>query len=348
MRGLYIHVPFCQKKCPYCDFYSLPYSPEKAEEYKNAVVRNLSRYSKEEFDTVYFGGGTPALICDKIGEILDAADLAENAEITVECNPESLNENALRELKKAGVNRLSFGVQSLIENELSALGRAHSPQTAKDAIMLAHSLGFENISADIMLGIPNQTLDSLKRTIDGLGGLPITHVSAYLLKIEPNTVFGRKSGEIDLPDEDLQAELYLRAVEMLSQRGFMQYEISNFAKAGFESRHNLIYWRAEEYVGIGPSAHSYYDGWRFAVPKNLARFLDNELQPTEITDFSPDKNEERILLGLRLSEGIRLSEKIKRRLILIPREYYKLSSDRISLTPRGFLVSNEIIATLLK
>lgn len=348
MRGLYIHVPFCAKKCPYCDFYSLPISEQKAEKYKNAVIRNLSKYNKEQFDTVYFGGGTPALIYDKIAEILGAVNYTENAEITVECNPESADEIALNELKNAGVNRLSFGVQSLDESELSALGRTHSAQTAKDAILLAHSLGFENISADIMLGVPNQTLSSLEKTIDGLCKLPITHVSAYLLKIEQNTVFGRKTDEIELPDEDLQSELYLRSVELLESRGFMQYEISNFAKAGFESKHNLKYWRAEEYIGIGPSAHSYYNGKRFAVDRNLSRFLEDEFQREGITDEAPDKDEEKILLGLRLCEGVELSERLKKRLSLIPEEYYRITNNRLSLTPRGFLVSNEIIATLLK
>lgn len=349
MRGLYIHVPFCMKKCPYCDFYSLRFSPQKAEEYQKAVIRNLSRY-RETFDTVYFGGGTPSLIFDKITDILKAVDLTQKAEITVECNPESVSENALKELKLAGANRLSFGLQSLDENELAALGRSHSAETARKAILLAHTLGFENISADLMLGVPNQTLDSLKKTIDGLCELPITHVSAYLLKIEPNTVFGKKYGEIAdiLPDEDAQSELYLRAVETLEQHGFIQYEISNFAKSGFESLHNLKYWRGEEYVGIGPSAHSYHSGKRYAVPKSLTKFLEREFQLEEISDENPDKNEEKILLGLRLSEGIELSKKLEKRLCLIPKEYYRIKDNRLSLTPKGFLVSNEIIATLLK
>lgn len=364
MRGLYIHVPFCQKKCPYCDFYSVGFSPQKAEEYKNAVIRNLSRYRgknyREKFDTVYFGGGTPSLIYNYIAEILGAVDYSQNAEITVECNPESANEEVLRELKRAGVNRLSFGVQSLDENELTALGRTHSANAAREAIMLAHSLGFENISADLMLGVPfknraenRQILRSLEKTVDGLCELPITHISAYLLKIEPNTLFGKNHGIKEmLPDEDLQAELYLKTVGLLARHGFKQYEISNFAKAGFESRHNLKYWRAEEYIGIGPSAHSYYNGKRFAAPRSLAKFLESEFQIEEITDEAPDKDEEKILLGLRLCEGVRLSDQIsgqlEKRLCLIPEEYYKIEDNRLSLTPNGFLVSNEIIATLLK
>ena len=309
------------------------------------VVRNLKRYP-EQFDTVYFGGGTPALISGKISDILREVRFSEDAEITVECNPDVVNENVLAELKNAGVNRLSFGVQSLNERELAALGRLHGAESARKAILLARELGFENISADLMLGVPQQTVNSLAQTIDELCALPITHVSAYLLKIEPNTPFGKNPPET--PDDDGQAELYLAAVELLEKRGFRQYEISNFAKLGFESRHNLIYWRAEEYVGIGAAAHSYYNGKRFAVPRNLAEFLESDAQREIVTDENPDKYEEKVMLGLRLREGIPLDERLEKRLRLVPREYFQVEGGRISLTPRGFLVSNEIITTLLR
>lgn len=345
MLGLYIHVPFCVRKCPYCDFYSEKFSREKSEKYAAAVVRNLKRYP-EQFDTVYFGGGTPALISGKISDILREVRFSEDAEITVECNPDVVNENVLAQLKNAGVNRLSFGVQSLNERELAALGRLHGAESARKAILLARELGFENISADLMLGVPQQSVKSLYETIDELCALPITHVSAYILKIEPNTPFGKNPPEI--PDDDGQAELYLAAVEQLEKRGFRQYEISNFAKLGFESRHNLIYWRAEEYVGIGAAAHSYYDGKRFAVPRNLAEFLENDVQREIVTDENPDKYEEKVMLGLRLREGIPLDERLEKRLRLVPREYFQVEGGRISLTPRGFLVSNEIITTLLR
>ncbi len=345
MTGLYIHVPFCVRKCPYCDFYSEKFSRTESEKFAAAVVRNLKRYP-EKFDTVYFGGGTPALISGKISEILREVRFREGAEITVECNPDVVNERVLVELKNAGVNRLSFGVQSLNERELAALGRLHGAESARKAILTAHELGFENISADLMLGVPQQSVKSLYETIDELCGLPITHVSAYLLKIEPNTPFGKNPPEI--PDEDEQAELYLAAVEQLEKRGFRQYEISNFAKNGFESRHNLIYWRAEEYVGIGPAAHSYYNGKRFAVPRNLAEFLESDVQREIITDENPDKYEEKVMLGLRLREGILLDERLEKRLRLVPRELFRVEGGRVSLTPRGFLVSNQIIATLLR
>lgn len=344
MIGLYIHVPFCIKKCPYCDFYSVPHNGWKTNEYTAAVIRNLMRYP-EKFDTVYFGGGTPSLFPYQIGKILEAADFAKDAEITVECNPDSVDECALVYLKKSGVNRLSFGVQSFSVEELSALGRTHHPERAKAMIRFAAGLGFENISADLMLGVPHQTVNSLTQTIDELCKLPITHVSAYLLKIEPNTPFGKNPPEV--PAEEEQSELYLTAVNELGKRGFFQYEISNFAKKGCESRHNLIYWRAEEYVGIGAAAHSYYKGKRFAVPKNLADFLERDVQRELITDENPDKYEEKVMLGLRLVEGILLDERLEKRLALIPREYFAVENGRLSLTPRGFLVSNQIISTLL-
>jgi len=342
--GLYIHVPFCVKKCPYCDFYSVPHSGWKTKDYEAAVIRNLKRYGLQ-YDTVYFGGGTPALFPYQIGEILAAADFTEDAEITVECNPDSVDECALVYMKKSGVNRLSFGVQSFSIEELSALGRSHHPERAKAMIHRAAGLGFKNISADLMLGIPHQTEQSLSRTIEELVQLPITHVSAYILKIEPNTVFGKKPPE--LPDEDAQAALYLQTVNQLAQHGFAQYEISNFAKPGFESRHNLKYWRCEEYIGIGPAAHSYFGGKRFAVPRNLAQFLENEAQPEHPTDESPDPAEERLMLGLRLTEGVPITPALTERLAHIPRHLYKIQNDRLSLTPEGFLVSNEIISLLI-
>ncbi len=342
--GLYVHMPFCVKKCPYCDFYSVPSSGWKTKEYEAAVIRNLKRYGLR-YDTVYFGGGTPGLFPYQIGKILEAADFTKDAEITVECNPDSVDEPALELLKKSGVNRLSFGVQSLSIEELSALGRTHHPERAKAMIRRAAGLGFENISADLMLGIPHQTEQSLSRTIKELCELPITHVSAYILKIEPNTVFGKKPPE--LPDEDAQAALYLKAVEQLAASGFAQYEISNFAKPGYESRHNLKYWRCEEYVGIGPAAHSYFGGKRYAVPRSLARFLENEAQPEEITDGAPDREGERIMLGLRLTEGIPLTSELSERLERIPKHLYKTENGRLALTPEGFLVSNEIISLLI-
>lgn len=340
--GLYIHVPFCVKKCPYCDFYSGEL--RRTEDYTRAVLRNIARYN-ETYDTIYFGGGTPSLIPKIAGEVLRAAAHTPDAEITFECNPETVTDDTLLALKNAGVNRLSFGVQSLENEELSALGRIHTAEKAQEIICRAHDLGFGNISADLMLGIPYQTEQSLSRTISALCELPITHISAYILKIEPNTRFGRNPPEI--PNEDEQAALYLQTVDQLAASGFAQYEISNFSRAGYESRHNLKYWRCEEYIGIGAAAHSYYGGKRYAVSRDLAAFIENEAQPEELTDDHPDPAEERVMLGLRLTEGIPLTPELSERLSLVPKHLYKTENNRLSLTPEGFLVSNEIISLLI-
>ena len=342
--GLYIHVPFCVKKCPYCDFYSQRLSHSK--EYIAAVLRNLHRYD-ETYDTVYFGGGTPSVLPQIAGKVLKNIRLADNAEITFECNPETVDHYTLDELAFAGVNRLSFGVQSLNDTELSALGRIHSADRARNIIQEAARCGFSNISADLMLGIPHQTRRSLVETIDSLCALPITHVSAYMLKIEPNTAFGKSPPPV--PDEDEQAEMYLLAVRELEKRGFMQYEISNFAKPGYESRHNLKYWHCEEYIGIGPAAHSFYDGRRFAVPRDLEDFLCSHKQREQTTDKHPNIREESIMLGLRLTEGIseELWRPLEKALKRIPKHYYRIDGGRLSLTAEGFLLSNEIISLLL-
>lgn len=347
MIGLYIHVPFCRKKCPYCDFYSVGYREDLAERYADAVIRNL-RYYDEDYDTVYFGGGTPILMAREIPRILGECRIKHGAEITVECNPLEMDEETLRLLYDCGVNRLSVGVQSAVNKELIALGRTHTYEQAKSAILTANRVGFLDISIDWMLGTPNQDHVSLIYTVKRFQELPITHLSAYLLKIEPNTTFGKRPPEA-LPDEDRSAELYLAAVDMIRSLGMEQYEISNFARGSMMSRHNLKYWRREEYLGIGAAAHSFYKGRRFAVKRDLREFISSEHQIEMTEEENPDETEERIMLGLRLCKGIprELWRRVESALPLIPKEYYKLENERLSLTPSGFLVSNNIIATLL-
>lgn len=344
--GLYIHVPFCRKKCPYCDFYSVGFREDLAEQYADAVLRNL-RYYNERFDTVYFGGGTPILLARQIPRILAEVHRTASAEVTVECNPLEMDKETLKILRGCGVNRLSVGIQSAVDEELAALGRTHTFEQARQAVLTANKVGFYDISADIMIGTPGQTAETLTRTIGELGDLPLTHISAYMLKIEPNTVFGKKPPA--LPDEDETAELYLSAVCLLENARFMQYEVSNFARRSMTSRHNLKYWRREEYIGIGAAAHSFYKGKRFAVARNLREFIASEHQTELVTDENPNGIEEKIMLGLRLAEGIpkELWSLIQSGLPLIPKQYYKIENDRLSLTADGFLVSNEIISTLL-
>ena len=347
MTGLYIHVPFCRRKCPYCDFYSVGYREELAEQYADAVIRNL-RFYGEEYDTVYFGGGTPVLLARHIPRILAACRFKSGAEITVECNPLGMDGETLKILRGCGVNRLSVGIQSASDNELIRLGRTHTFKQARNAVLTAYKNGFRDISADIMLAVPYQDHASLMSTLKELDDLPLTHISAYLLKIEPNTLFGKNTPK-GIPDEDKTADLYLSAVKMLDGIGFHQYEISNFAKNGFQSRHNLKYWHCEEYLGIGSAAHSFFRGRRFAVARNLREFITSEHQSEVIIDENPNLTEEKIMLGLRLTEGIpqELWERVRNGLPFIPTEYYNIRNGRLSLTPAGFLVSNEIISTLL-
>lgn len=352
--GLYIHIPFCRRKCPYCDFYSVGFNPSRtpefcgdlAEKYADAVIRNI-RYYDEEYDTVYFGGGTPILLAKQIPRILAEVRRTASAEVTVECNPLEMSGETLKILRGCGVNRLSVGIQSAVDGELAALGRTHTYEQARHAILTANKIGFSDISADIMIGTPGQTAETLNFTIGELGGLPLTHISAYMLKIEPNTVFGKKPPT--LPDEDETAKLYLSAVRLLENARFAQYEISNFARSGMTSRHNLKYWRREEYLGIGAAAHSFYKGRRFAVARDLKGFIAADHQKEIITDEEPNELEERTMLGLRLTDGIpeELYSRAEIALPLIPKEYYRLENGRLALTPNGFLVSNEIIATLL-
>lgn len=362
--GLYIHIPFCkQGKCPYCDFYSVCYTDGQADAYTAAVIRNLRHYSTDAaVDTVYFGGGTPVLMGERLCTILAAVRecfaLTDDAEITLEANPAEADEHLLAVLRKGGFNRISFGLQSANDEELQALGRRHTAAEGIAAIHCAKAAGFTNISADLMLATPKQTPESLDQTLDRFAALPLTHVSAYLLKIEEGTPFHTQRMWEHTPDEDTEAALYLHTVERLSAMGFMQYEISNFAREGCSCRHNLKYWRCEEYLGIGPAAHSYYQGKRFAVEEDLAAFLSADAQQTAITDDMPGTFEETVMLALRLNEGLDLSECAGRfavnatllSLKCLPMEQSGLllnEGSRIRLTPRGMLVSNEVIGRIL-
>ena len=359
--GIYIHVPFCGKKCGYCDFYSVKWNRQAAEDYTAAVLRNIKHYSESEriADTVYFGGGTPSLLTsEQIGSILNGIrnsfSLDEQAEITIEANPCTLSAEKLAELRKTGVNRLSVGVQSMIDSELKMLGRVHTAERAEQAVLDAQRAGFENISCDLMIALPDQKLDSLRYSAEKLTSLPIKHISAYILKTEEGTPFDCDDIKLRLPDEDGTAELYLEMVKLLEERGFMQYEVSNFAKKGFESRHNCRYWKCEDYLGIGTAAHSCHNGKRFAVERDIASFIASEVQQITVTDESPCGFEEFAMLRLRLKEGLCLGDfpehraDIERKLPpLVKDGYAETDGERVWLTPKGFLMSNSVIEYLV-
>ncbi len=359
--GIYIHVPFCVKKCSYCDFYSVSYEKDISEKYVDAVIRNLRYYSdkKRITDTVYFGGGTPSLLSPEqiariLCEINNNFNLAENSEITLETNPNTVDFEKLSELRKIGINRLSVGVQSMIDRELVFLGRIHSAERAEKTVIDAHRAGFENISCDLMIALPEQSGDSLRYSIEKISALPVNHVSAYILKTEQGTPFDCDEIKNRLPDDDTVAGLYLEMVRILESMGFEQYEVSNFAKKGFESRHNCRYWKCSDYIGIGPSAHSCNNRKRFAVGRSLADFIGSDIQNVVITDENPCGFEEYSMLRLRLKEGLDLDSVpehrdmiIKKIPELIKSGYINYDGKFILLTPEGFLMSNSVIEYLI-
>jgi oxygen-independent coproporphyrinogen-3 oxidase len=365
MTGIYIHVPFCLRKCPYCDFYSVAYDADLAERYVQAVCRNIESHGNDGIsaDTVYFGGGTPSLLtAEQVYKILDCVQKnvhLYNPEITLEANPCSTDCEKLSGWKTAGVNRLSFGVQSADDRQLEFLGRLHDCETAEKAVINAEKAGFDNISCDLMLGLSGQDGESLDFTLDRLLSLPISHLSAYMLKIEQGTAFDRDEIRNVTADEDEMCDLYLRLCDRMKSMGWEHYEISNFAKNGRRSRHNMKYWTLAPYIGIGSAAHSYYKGKRTACPKNLHDFINSSVQKNVLTDEQPDRLEEYIMLSLRISDGIS-----KERLADMAGEDYaerlfsaadmlkknglaQIDGDRLSLTDRGFLLSNSIIVYLL-
>lgn len=360
MTGIYIHIPFCKRKCPYCDFYSLDNQNEDIfSAYVSRLCEEAESYKgkKISVDTIYFGGGTPSILSySQIGTILNAVkdsfNVLENAEITLEANPSSVDFKKLEGIIKSGVNRISFGIQSACDDELLSLGRLHSFDEAKRAVVNARNAGFKNISADLMIATWGQTKESLKRSVINIAKLGVEHISCYILKVEDGTPYSKMN--LTLPDEDQCAEYYLLASSLISDLGYRQYEISNFAKEGFESRHNLKYWQGEEYIGLGVSAYSYYGGVRYHNKRDLFSYLRKaDIKVIDETDIN--KSEEYLTLSLRLSDGISIKKyvalggdfSILKKAKELPKSLIKIDRDKISLTNEGFLVSNEIIAKLL-
>ncbi|WP_411675746.1 radical SAM family heme chaperone HemW [Caproicibacter sp.] len=361
--GLYVHVPFCDGKCPYCDFYSIRGTEERMDEYTDCIIDNI-KYESERTgrtaDTLYFGGGTPSLLgAKRIIRMVEAARAGfglEHAEITVEANPGEELSGFFREIRAAGVNRLSLGLQSADDGELRLLGRRHTAEQAARCIAEAQAAGFDNLSLDLMLAVQGQTQESMRRSIEFCSRAGARHVSAYLLKIEPGTAYYKDKENLKLPDEDATAELYLSACEILEQSGYRQYEISNFAQNGMKSRHNLKYWHCEEYLGFGPAAHSFLDGKRFSVPRSIGAFLRGE--PAEPQGDGGDF-EEFAMLALRLAEGL-TDERCRERFGFSVPHRMKDAARRFQpggltvcgesgfhFTPRGFLLSNPLTVEIL-
>ncbi|MBQ3094540.1 MAG: radical SAM family heme chaperone HemW [Clostridia bacterium] len=364
MLGLYVHVPFCLSKCPYCDFYSIPL-PDTAvlDAYTDEVCRRLQAVDTPA-DTLYFGGGTPSLLGgERLARIIGEArrrGLRDDAEVTLEANPADRLYDTLAAFAGAGGNRLSLGMQAVTPHGLAALGRRHTVDDLEAAVADAAKAGLSNLSLDIMLATPSQTEDDVKAAVKRCDELGASHVSAYLLKTEPGTPFFERRDTLDLPDEDQTAALYLLAGEQLEAHGFAQYEISNFAKNGAESRHNRKYWDGQPYLGIGPAAHSFINGKRWYFERSLEAFLQGAAPKEEDPDaaITDNSEEEYAMLRLRLTEGLctdgfeeRFGHPLPTAWIKaatrLPSHLVTASDDRIALTREGFLLSNALTARIL-
>ena len=357
--GVYVHIPFCSSKCPYCDFFSRKGNESLYDKYTAVLMEKIrsSGFSLQA-DTVYFGGGTPGLIgAERLVRILRCiresfGDIS--GELTAEVNP-SKEDIDYGLMISGGINRLSVGLQSANDRELRLLGRNHDSAAAKKAIRSARAAGFENISLDLMLALPGQTRDELRRSVDFCAENNAKHISAYMLQIEEGTYFYRHRKEMDFPGEEESAEIYEYLCGLMEEYGYEHYEISNFCRPGFEGKHNLKYWRDEEYIGFGPSAHSFIDGKRFCTPGNMKAFEEGE----QVSQGTGGDEEEFLMLGLRLSEGIsrsRFRERfgkelppgfVERARQLQRHGLTRVTEDGVSLTRKGFLVSNDLIAELL-
>ena len=373
--GIYVHIPFCKSKCEYCDFYSIGGGRDKR--LTDDYLQTLADHIKEtgalapdyRVDTVYFGGGTPSFFgAENLEKILDEIHrhfrLTSDAEITAEANPDSVTLSGLRRMLRAGFNRLSIGVQSDDDEMLKKLGRPHNFQQAKQAMELARKAGFANISLDLMYGLPNQTVSQWKETVLNIISLRPEHISCYGLKVEENTPLWSYKDCANLPSDDAQAQMYLEAVKLLEEYGYEQYEISNFAKKGFHSRHNMKYWTGEEYLGFGPNAASDFGGRRFTIIRDLKRYISGIANEQAVLDENEEipmreRAGEYIMLRLRTAQGICREEYEKQYLLPFRpleeelRHYAdnglaKQVGKRWRLTPSGWLLSNQIILQLLE
>ena len=368
MYGIYIHVPFCIRKCPYCDFYSVASSEDLRKEYLLALRNQILSFDRVAADTVYFGGGTPSLLSPEeiagiIALLRDRFDIEDGAEITMECNPATAGTAEFRGFLDAGVNRLSLGCQSFQEKTLMSLGRLHSAEEAKAAVRDAREAGFANISVDLMLGIPFETSEIAERDALAAAELEVQHVSAYLLRICEGTPFAE--GVPGIPDDDQQAECYRRFCGVMDAAGYRQYEISNFAVPGYESRHNLKYWQCGQWLGFGPGAHMSDSVRRHSFVPDIRSFIDafrGGPVPDPLSlmkDEGTVDAEEYIITSLRTSSGLDAG-------VLRERFGSSLTSEQISflarcrnaglaetegehirLTREGFLVSNSILSELI-
>lgn len=365
--GLYFHIPFCPYRCHYCDFLSFAKHEEEIPAYVKALVSDLKFFSEScrdyEIRTIFLGGGTPSLLsAEQIEAILSAVQTFFHTscalEITVESNPGTITFEKLSSYLSLGVNRLSFGVQALQNHHLKRMGRIHTAEEAEQGFNLARKAGFQNINTDLIFGLPNQTLEEWENTLGQVLQWAPEHISMYGLQIEEGTPFStdHKQGILTLPGEEIEASMYEKGIEFLREQGYDQYEISNFAKPGFECRHNLIYWMNEEYLGIGLGAVSYLNKKRFWMTRNLLKYLKGEERAIgeEVLPVEKEMGET-MMLGLRLLQGVsnlsffnRFGKKIqdvykKQISKYSPSGLLEWKNENLCLSLSGMMIANEII-----
>lgn len=371
--GLYVHIPFCRSKCLYCDFNSYENREGDAPEYVKAMLLELSAYKERNsfiYKTVFIGGGTPTVInCSLIGTLMETLlpDIKAGAEITMECNPGTVTEDSLSYYRSIGINRLSIGLQAWQGELLSRIGRIHDLQDFLHTYESARKTGFDNISVDLMFALPGQTMEMWEETLINVCRLGVEHISCYSLKLEEGTKLHRLHGEgkVQLPDDDTDRDMYAKAIEILGSFGYVQYEISNFSRDGRECRHNLVYWRNEEYLGLGAGSHSKLDNRRFWNFRDIDRYVgllrQGELPVEGHEELTAAVDMwETIFLALRLNEGLDISyfsgkygvdfrerygtvvSKLSKQGLLM------LSGDRLKLTDRGRDLSNSVFIEFME
>ncbi|MEG0050613.1 MAG: radical SAM family heme chaperone HemW [Terrisporobacter sp.] len=376
MLGLYVHIPFCVKKCKYCDFNSFKLNIDEKKKYLQGLEKEMKFYKNEatdkEIDSIFIGGGTPSVLNEEevrslFEKINNNFKISKNAEITMECNPGTINLSKLIAMRESGVNRLSIGLQAVQNHHLKYIGRIHTYEEFEKNYMQARGVGFDNINIDLMYALPNQSEKDWKETLEKVVKLNPEHISAYSLILEENTeLFDMyNKGEFNLLDEDTDIEMYEYTIKYLKANGYNQYEISNYAKSGYECNHNILYWKCENYIGLGASASGYLGDIRYNNICDLEKYetvvFDNK-KPVESEEIlkDEDKIEENVFLGLRMNEGIHFKyfeqkyntnfkEKYKEQLEKLEKmNLIKVDDEGMALTQKGREISNTVFIEFLK
>ena len=366
-KGLYVHIPFCARKCRYCDFVSFVNADNYADAYLDALEKEAAQYVEMEFDTVFIGGGTPSVLranqLERLFNIINSAfKITKNAEFSIEVNPGTLNADKIAAIVNGGANRVSVGVQSFNDNELAEIGRIHNTKEAIRAVNEIYSAGIKNINVDLMTSIPKQSAASLRKSLETAVLLPVTHISAYSLILEEGTPLYEdyEGGKLVLPSDDEDRDNFDMLLGFLSEHGFDRYEISNFAKTGHECRHNIKYWECREYVGLGLAAHSYLDKKRFYNTSDLNKYLRGEFRSEDVSELNrEDLLSEFMMMGLRMTRGVGETEFLNRFGETIENTYGNQlekfinlglmahKNRRYSLTAKGLDLSNGIMCEFI-